>query len=328
MTTEKQTKELIIIDKSSDKVLALFSKENGLDEFINQVDERIKSEVLDVETDAGRKRIGSLARQVGSAKQTLKGMGQTLTAGWKEKTKKVTTEVSRMESKMDAIRDSVLKVREEWQAAEDAKAAKEKERVDAHETKIAEFIAVGEAIAANWVENDVDVMKAKREAIAKIYSETDFEEFYGKAQCAADAAVASIKDAIDKKTKHDDEQAELAELRELKAKADAEKAAKAAEVKPEPVVEEAVDLVEPPAPAPAPDPSANTNVIPSEIQAFTPKTDAALDAKRVKNNQAMQDIQSILSAKVQEYASIEDQALAIIIAVASGKIRNVNINYN
>jgi len=155
--------ELVIIDQQN--TLVAFQKPSGLDPVIEQIRKQVKSEIYDISTKEGRDRIGSVARQIGSAKRRLKEMSQGLTADWQAQTKVVTTEASRMEKELDSLRDEIKAPLDEFNE-------KEKARVEKHESDL-DFIR---AQAVFEFEPTIEQIEQRLEMVRE-FNTLDFEEF-------------------------------------------------------------------------------------------------------------------------------------------------------
>ena len=194
--------ELIALDKINP--IQVFSTENGLDPLIKRIKEEVEKEVLDPSDEKGRTRIRSLARKIGGAKMRLKEMGQGLTEDWRQKTKAVTTETSRMEKEIDAIRDAVLKPLEEYEA----RAAERKAKF---ENRINEILT-----AADFFEPlTADELKARIDKITVLYKH-EWEEFEVRATQAWEQVKPKLYKLLEERTKYEADQAELERLRQEK----------------------------------------------------------------------------------------------------------------
>ncbi|MEG0870240.1 MAG: hypothetical protein RSG77_24825 [Hafnia sp.] len=115
--------DLTVIEIKAEQAPALYSA-GGLNGFLEQIRELAK-EVPDVTTKKGRDRIGSLARMVGSSKTAIEKPGREYLKRLKEAVKPAEEELRVFTRECDAIRDAILKPREEWEA--------EQERIKAEE---------------------------------------------------------------------------------------------------------------------------------------------------------------------------------------------------
>ncbi|HGU6443176.1 TPA: hypothetical protein ACNABU_003871 [Citrobacter amalonaticus] len=115
--------DLTVIEIKPEQAPVLYSA-GGLNSFLEQIRELAK-EVPDVTTKKGRDRIGSLARMVGSSKTAIEKPGREYLKRLKEAVKPAEEELRVFTRECDAIRDAILKPRDEWEA--------EQERIKAEE---------------------------------------------------------------------------------------------------------------------------------------------------------------------------------------------------
>ncbi|HEC2075184.1 TPA: hypothetical protein R1910_001354 [Klebsiella oxytoca] len=115
--------DLTVIEIKPEQAPVLYSA-GGLNSFLEQIRELAK-EVPDVTTKKGRDRIGSLARMVGSSKTAIEKPGREYLKRLKEAVKPAEEELRIFTRECDAIRDAILKPRDEWEA--------EQERIKAEE---------------------------------------------------------------------------------------------------------------------------------------------------------------------------------------------------
>ncbi|HAH3493604.1 TPA: hypothetical protein GGB16_01205 [Escherichia coli] len=128
--------DLTVIEIKPEQAPALYCA-GGLNGFLEQIRELAK-EVPDVTTKKGRDRIGSLARMVGSSKSAIEKPGREYLKRLKEAVKPAEEELRVFTRECDAIRDAILKPRDEWEA--------EQERIKAEEAMLALHV---EALAMN-----------------------------------------------------------------------------------------------------------------------------------------------------------------------------------
>jgi len=226
MTTEEKN-ELIVIEQKN--ALQVFTTENGLDPFIEEVRKQVEAEPSDPSTEEGRKAIGSLARKIGSQKQTFKKLGQALTTDWQAKTKAVTSETTRMEKELDALRDQVLKPRQEFEEKRQA-------RIDDLENRI---IAMADtANFEHFKDPDADELNDAIITLNKLFcvdfdnTAMQWDEFLARATTTHDTTRNRLNGMLSKRKEYDKEQAELKRLQEeeaqRKAKEDHERIAREA----------------------------------------------------------------------------------------------------
>ncbi|MBJ6430255.1 hypothetical protein JGT96_17015 [Enterobacter hormaechei] len=190
--------DLTVIEIKPEQAPVLYSA-GGLNGFLEQIRELAK-EVPDVTTKKGRDRIGSLARMVGSSKTAIEKPGREYLKRLKEAVKPAEEELRVFTRECDAIRDAILKPRDEWEA--------EQERIKAEEAMNAMH---AEALVMN---ESIDLQRA-------IQFEADHE------------MALLMNDAFDRDAKEKAEEAErqrIAREEELKRQA-AEKAKREADEK-------------------------------------------------------------------------------------------------
>jgi len=212
--------------------LDVFSTDGGLDPIIEKVKEQVRSEHYDISTEEGRKRIGSVAKKIGSTKVTLQNMALELTEDWRKKTKAVNSEKKRMTEELDALRDEVKQPLDEYRE-------REKNRVDGHETRLN---AIENADLFEFPDPSADMIAERLNLLEDMYKR-DWEEFAQRAENHYTESKKKLEALLETRKKRDAEQAELERLRKekeererqereekLKAEA-AEKARKEAEEK-------------------------------------------------------------------------------------------------
>lgn len=199
-------KELVTLPPK-EKAVDVYSKEKGLDPYLQVIRAEIESFVPDLSTAKGRKEIASMARKVASSKTALDGFGKDLVAELKKKPAMIDAERKRMRDVLDKWRDEVRKPLTDYEAAEDARKA-------AHEEAIGgiELLAVGEdeAIGARLTS---DELKRNLESVESIKMGDQWEEFESDAARAKEAAIEKLKGLIAAAEKYEAEQAELERLR-------------------------------------------------------------------------------------------------------------------
>lgn len=109
--------DLTVIEIKPEQAPALYSA-GGLTNYLEQIRELAK-EVPDVTTKKGRDRIGSLARMVGSSKTAIEKPGREYLKRLKEAVKPAEEELRVFTRECDAIRDAILKPRDEWDAEQE-----------------------------------------------------------------------------------------------------------------------------------------------------------------------------------------------------------------
>lgn len=125
--------DLTVIEIKPEQAPALYVA-GGLNGYLKQIRELAK-EVPDVTTKKGRDRIGSLARMVGSSKTAIEKPGREYLKRLKEAVKPAEEELRVFTRECDAIRDEILKPRDEWEAEQERIKAEEAARIKAEEAR-------------------------------------------------------------------------------------------------------------------------------------------------------------------------------------------------
>lgn len=125
--------DLTVIEIKPEQAPALYTS-GGLAGYLEQIREMAK-EVPDVTTKKGRDRIGSLARMVGSSKTAIEKPGREYLKRLKEAVKPAEEELRIFTRECDAIRDAILKPREEWEAEQERIKAEESAKIKAEEDR-------------------------------------------------------------------------------------------------------------------------------------------------------------------------------------------------
>lgn len=125
--------DLTVIEIKPEQAPALYTS-GGLAGYLEQIRDMAK-EVPDVTTKKGRDRIGSLARMVGSSKTAIEKPGREYLKRLKEEVKPAEEELRIFTRECDAIRDAILKPREEWEAEQERIKAEEAARIKAEEDR-------------------------------------------------------------------------------------------------------------------------------------------------------------------------------------------------
>ena len=203
--------ELISIEAVQANPLAVFTAENGLDPYLNQIKAEVDAFVPDMSTKKGQEEIRSLAYKIARSSTALDNIGKDLKASIMEQPKKIDEERRRVKAILKGWQDQVRAPLTEFEEAEKARIAEIQKRID-------EIAALPEQLKEHG---------ATSEIITKKIEEITTEQFdYQEIQSDADAAKFV---AIQKLTtlKAEVEKAEI-EAKEAEAKRlEAEKIAQA-----------------------------------------------------------------------------------------------------
>ncbi|MBR9765995.1 MAG: hypothetical protein GYB53_21390 [Rhodobacteraceae bacterium] len=114
------TTELSLLPDAKD-LPAVFTEAGKLDELITSIEERVKSEVIDVTTPKGRKAATSLAAKVSSSKVLIEKTAKDLTEDWRQKTANVNALKKSAVERLEKLRDDTKAPVKEWEEKEEAR---------------------------------------------------------------------------------------------------------------------------------------------------------------------------------------------------------------
>lgn len=196
--------DLAVIEIKPDMAPALYST-GGLSGYLEKIRELAK-EVPDVTTKKGRDRIGSLARMVGSSKTAIEKPGREYLKRLKEAVKPAEEELRVFTRECDAIRDAILKPRDDWELAEESRKQALQDRLSALRA-LADVIDDG----GNYL-SSTDIQARLSEA-KSVMLDDSWQEFAAEAGLAKDATLQKLEAAVIIATQREQEAAELERLR-------------------------------------------------------------------------------------------------------------------
>ena len=103
-------------------------QQGGMERVLSDIEQQATAFVADIESDAGRKEIASMAYRVARSKTLLDDIGKKMVAEWKSNAKKVDAVRKHSRDYLDGLKDRVREPLTEWEAAEAKKKAEEEER--------------------------------------------------------------------------------------------------------------------------------------------------------------------------------------------------------
>lgn len=112
-----ETTDLAVLEIKPEQAPALYVP-NGLNAYLDEIRKSV-NEVPDLSTAKGRARVASLAAQVSRSKTAIEKPGRDYLKHLKELPKEVEAELRRFVSECDAIRDETRRPLTEWEQAED-----------------------------------------------------------------------------------------------------------------------------------------------------------------------------------------------------------------
>ncbi|KNH48332.1 hypothetical protein [Pseudomonas lini] len=182
--------------------LTVYSKEKGLEPWLQQIRTEIDGFTPDISTRKGRDAIASMAYKVARSKTALDDVGKKLVADLKEVPKKIDAERKRVRDTLVAWQEEVRRPLNEWQAADDA-------RIDKHNSAIEKIRLTAIDLDGITAEGLADRV-AQLEAIAL---GDGWEEFEAEAARAKDKALVILRAALTARRQYEADQAELARRR-------------------------------------------------------------------------------------------------------------------
>lgn len=160
-----------LVELTTETALTVFTVDNGLDPYVQQVKDEVNNFEHDLSTGAGRKRSASLAAKVAKMKVKLDSLGKGLVAEWKSNSKKVDGARKKMRDDLDELKVIARKPLTEWE--------EEQERIEAE--KQAKLEA---EMKAAQIENDHEIGLLMNEKIDRELAE---ERLRLEAQAKAEA---------------------------------------------------------------------------------------------------------------------------------------------
>jgi len=350
--------ELQVIEQNA--IIVAFQKENGIQDLFDRMAEQARSIVPDVTTKKGRDAIASQAYKVSKSKAAVDNHGKDLVAGIKAQAAVIDRDRKVWRDQCDALRDEIRKPLDDWEQAENDRVAKhqaviraihslhgenilnkesheikgyifdlENTEIDSsfeefeQEAKIAKFetleklrtaLAAREKYEAEQAElerlRQAEVerqQKERDEAIARQAAESARLEAERKAQAEREQAEKLARESAEREARLQAEK-EAALLREEQLKRQAEEQAKQAEIAKQQAIE------------------AERLRIEQEAQAKAEAERKAEEA-RLANVEHMRSINCEILNKLCEIGLDEDQAKAVITAIAKNQVPHVSVKY-
>jgi len=347
------TELTIALPETQEAKLELFSKAGGLDKYLDAVKAQTEGVVFDVTTAKGRKELASAASKVARSKTAVDGCRKELVAELKKLPKLIDAEGKRFRDEMDKHKEELRRPLTEWENAEKERAeAVEALRVSLHDCLSITFtaepvdiqLALDNATDADIScanEKEIDALidmqskavehltaalemaeERERQAAAKAEQERierERQQAERDAEIKRQAEENARREAAEREEQLKRE-AEEAEQRRIKAEQDAaeaaeraEKARVEAEAKAKRDAEEAAERAR----------IDEQQRIESERQAKE-----AADRKRAEDREHARGINNAIAEQLVKEAGItEEQAKAVVRAIASNVIDHVTINY-
>lgn len=208
--------------------------DSGLDPYLQQITEEVKTFIPDVSTAKGRKSIASMAMKVAKSKTFLDGLGKDLNAEAKKKAKVVDNERKRCREYLDALRDEVRAPLNEYEEKQKQSAQEQLEKYEALKELTLTAGWDGHALSSEKL-NDL-IIELKTIVVDESYGEYELQSLKAQTKGLSDLKVA-LDSAIHEEEKEAQEKLEAQERERLlqieREKAIADAAKKEAEAKAE-----------------------------------------------------------------------------------------------
>lgn len=350
--------ELQVIEQNA--IIVAFQKENGIQDLFDRMAEQARSIVPDVTTKKGRDAIASQAYKVSKSKAAVDNHGKDLVAGIKAQAAVIDRDRKVWRDQCDALRDEIRKPLDDWEQAENDRVAKHQAVIraihslhgenilnkESHEIKGYIFDLENTEIDSSFEEFEQEAKIAKFETLEKLRTALAAREKYEAEQAElerlrqaelerqqkerdediARQAAESARLEAERKAQAEREQAEklaresaerearlqaekeAALLREEQLKRQAEEQAKQAEIAKQQAIE------------------AERLRIEQEAQAKAEAERKAEEA-RLANVEHMRSINCEILNKLCEIGLDEDQAKAVITAIAKNQVPHVSVKY-
>lgn len=285
--------DLITIEKP--KALAVFTEPDGLKPILDTIADEARKLTPDIATAKGRKEIASVAYKIAQSKTYIDGVGKDLVADMKELPKKVDAARKQAREFLDALKDEIRAPLDAWEA--------EQERIEA-EKKAAEAAAA----LAKQIELDHEMALLMNDAFDRRK-----EDEARRAEQERIERENRIREEGERRAKEDAErqvlEARLATERAEREKLEAEQRAARAE-------QEAAERVR----QAAEQERQRIEAEERKRQEEDAKRQADVEHRRAVNREVLADL-------VAHAGVTEDEAKKIVAAIATGKVKNVIIQY-
>ncbi|MDU6539292.1 cell envelope biogenesis protein TolA [Mixta calida] len=321
-----EAKDLVIIEKAN--ALTVFKSADQIEEILQKVEREVMSFVPDVSTAKGRKEIASLAYRVAQTKTYLDGLGKDLVAELKEVPKLIDANRKTVRDRLDALRDKARQPVTEWEAEQARIKAEEEARVASE--KLAAQIESDHEIALllnEKFDREAAEAKAEKERQRLAHEEELKRQAVEQARQEAAAAAQRERDEAARREAELKAKAEQAERDRIAAQERAEREAREATERAERQrieIEQRAEREKQEAIAAerrrAEEAEAARLAEEKRIADEAAKRTADKEHRKKVNNSAKADL--IANAGLNE-----EQAIAVITAIAKGTIKAITITY-
>lgn len=317
--------DLTVIEIKPEQAPVLYSA-GGLNGFLEQIRELAK-EVPDVTTKKGRDRIGSLARMVGSSKTAIEKPGREYLKRLKEAVKPAEEELRVFTRECDAIRDAILKPRNEWEAEQERLKAEEAMNT-LHAEALEMNIKFDQELAAKFeadhemallmnkdFDRDREEQRRQAEQAQRERDERLKQEAADKAKREAEERHKAELDAAARREAEEKARAELAERQRIEAEQRAAREKQEAEERARREKEEAVAA------------ERRRQEEAEAARLAEEQRKAEEEARRAADKEHRRTVNRRVYADLIAHGIPEEFAQKAVLAIAGGKVQDAHIKY-
>lgn len=200
-------RDLMIALPQEQDALAVFTRPNGIQPFLDMVRAKIDGFEGDASTDAGRKKIKSFAHKITKSKAAFEEIGKQIAAAQKEIPKKIDASRKLWRETLDQWHDDVRRPVTEFEE-------REKQRVEYYQSLMKHIQDCGLGFIGGQPQ-PAGLLLCELEE--KIIIDASWGEFASEASIAKEAALKKVREAIASERKRAAEAEELEKLRAEKA---------------------------------------------------------------------------------------------------------------
>lgn len=300
-----QVNELQVLDQNV--IVAAFQKENGTKSLYEQIANNARSIVFNMNDKKERDALKSYAYNLARTKTTVDNYGKELVSGIKAQAAVIDADRKFWRDNMDLLQEEIRKPLTDFENAEKA-------RIKRLEDEVA-VIKMPANLCGEW---DAASIKDAIQTLENKVIDSSFEEFEQEAKLAKFETLEKLRTALAAREKYEAEQAELERLR--KEQLEREKR-EAAEREARLIAEkEEAELR-------AQQAAAMERQRIEREQAAKSEAERKAEEARLANVEHMRSINQEILNKLCAIGLDEDQAKAVITAIARNQIPNVSIKY-
>lgn len=321
-----ETTDLVVIEKAD--AVSVFTDKTRIEQILHRIETEVRSFVPDLSTGVSRKAIASMANKVARSKTYIDGVGKDAVAELKELPKQIDEQRRIVRERLDALKDEVRLPLTQWEAEQERIKAEEEARIAAD--NLAAQIESDHEIALLMNEKfDRDAAEAKAEAERQriAYEEELKRQAAEQARIEADQKAQQEREAAAQRERDLQAKAEQAERDRIATQERAEREAKEAQERTAKLAQEAREQAEREKQAAIAEEQRKTKAA-EDARLAEEKRIADEAAARAADKEHRKTINNSAKADLIANAGLtEEQAIAVITAIAKCTISAITINY-